>query len=156
MMHQILAVSTASDIALPGVPVGISPVLQYVLGLVGIVISVFLPLVAVWFKQYLAQQNVQSRAGLINGSIVRAAHLADFAMTQQGLTVAEVRQKDSPVMQQAIDYVAQSHPDAIAATPEASNEHIRDAITATLQQIQTTKAATTPPSVILSPVSALR
>jgi hypothetical protein len=148
--------------AVPIVPGSAGPLLAWVLTVAGSMLSIFIPLVAIWFRNYLNVQNVraevqntQSRSQMINGSIERAAQLADADMTAQNLTPPEIG-ANSPIMQKALTYVANSHPGALAATPQATDEHITDAITAELNRIQTNKANSATPTVVLSPVSAVR
>lgn len=143
------------SIVLPVVPVGISPVLQWVMGVTSTMIGIFVPLAVIWIKQYLGVQSDKARSEMINGAITRGAHLADADLTQRHQTAADIT-PDSPIMRRAVDYVANAYPDAIAATDQATDSHISQAITAELNKIQVSKAATTQPSVILAPVSAVR
>jgi hypothetical protein len=147
----------AQDIvlAVPVVPSAVGPVLAWVLTVAGGMISLFVPLVAIWFRQYLGVQNTQARSQMINGSVVRAAALADLDMTRQHLTLDEVGPR-SLVMRDALNYVGRSHPDVIAVTPQASDEHLAKAITAEMHQIAVARGQDAAPTVVLSPVSLVR
>lgn len=147
----------AQDVAMvvPVVPAAVGPVMTWVLTMAGGMISIFVPLVAIWLRNYLGIQNTQARSQMINGSIVRAAHLADANMTAQNVGISEVG-VDSPVIKNAVSYVADAHPDAVAATPQATGEHIAEAIFAELNSIQISKRNNPVPTVVLSPVSAVR
>lgn len=148
--------------AVPAAPGSAGPILTWVMTVAGSMITLFVPLVAVWFRRYLNVQNAhaevstdQSRSQMIDGAIVRAAHIANAEMTANNLTMANV-DINSPTMQRAMTFVADSHPDAIAATPQATDEHIADSITAELSRIQNEKVGSPVPTVVLSPVSAVR
>lgn len=151
-----VVVAQAQDVVMPTVPtVGVSPVLQWLMGILTVVISVCLPVAVAFAKQRWNIQNDQARAGMINTSIVRAAHLADADMTQKNLTINDVG-PNSPIMEKAVAYVSASHPDAISATPQATEAHLAQAVKAEINRIQAAKAENPLPSVVVSPVSALR
>lgn len=142
-------------IVLPVVPVGISPVLTWIFSVTSSLLGVFIPLLVIWIKQYLGVQTIKAHSDMIAGSLTRGALLIDAAMTKQHLTLDQVGPGSAP-MAEALDYVANARPDSIAATPQATDEHLTRALTAEIQQIQNNKTNTTVPSVILSPVSAVR
>lgn len=156
MYAGFCAAGVAQDtIVIPPVPPGLPPLVTWLIGLLASIASVFIPLVAIWFRNYLALQNTQTRAALINGSVTRAAHLADVDMTAQHLTIADAG-VGSPVMDKALGYISDSYPDQIKATGQATDDHLAQSVTAEIQRIQNAKAGSAVPSVILSPVSALR
>lgn len=142
-------------IVLPVVPVGISPVLTWIFGVTSSLLGVFIPLLVIWIKQYLGVQTVKTHSDMIASSLSRGALLIDAAMTKQHLTIDQVG-PGSASMTEALDYVANARPDSINATPQATDEHLAKALTAEIQQIQNNKTNATIPSVILSPVSAVR
>lgn len=155
MLFATWAMAQEPIVVAPVPSAGVSPALQWVMGLASTLVGIFVPLLVIWLKQYLSVQSDKARAEMINSSIVRGAHLADADMTQRHQTAADLT-PDSPIMRQAVAYVGAAYPDAIAATDQATDSHITQAITAELNKIQITKAATTQPSVILAPVSAIR
>lgn len=163
MLHLISS-ATADPllIGIPAVPPGLSPSLNYILELLGLVASVFLPLIAIWFKQYISMQaahvDVQDthvRSQMINGSIVRAAYLADREKQDQSPTETDAHTK-ARVLDQAVRYVKNAYPDAVAETAQATDEHIAQAVTAEMHKIDQAKDDKATPSVVISPVSALR
>lgn len=158
VLFWLLLASWASadePIVLPVVPAGISPTLTWIFGVVSSLLGVFVPLAVLFLRQYLNVQTVKANSEMINSAIVRGAHLADANLTAHHQVPADLT-SDSPIMRQAVEYVAAAYPDAIAATDQATDIHISQAIAAELNKIQVTKAATTQPSVILAPVSAVR
>lgn len=139
-MLVVVVVAQAQDVILPVVPtVGVSPVLQWLMGLATVVISVCLPLVVAFAKQRWSVQNNEARASMINSAIGRAAHQADADMTQNKLFRDDVG-PGSPVITKAVAYVNASHPDAIAATPQATDSHLAQAVQAEISRIQVKKS----------------
>lgn len=124
------AQTTDAPIVLPPVPtVGVSPIVQWLLSVASTVLILVLPTALVFLKQHINTQaaatQVQTdatRSAMINTAVAHSAHtyLDDKA---QGMG-------DYQAARNALIYVRQSHPDAIAATPQATDAHLTDAIRA--------------------------
>jgi hypothetical protein len=156
MAFATAAVAQETMPAMPVVPaVGVSPVLQWLMGIVSVIISVCLPLFVAFAKQRWNVQSDQARAGMISDAVGRAAHLADAEITANHMSPSEVV-IGTPTMDKAMSYVADAYPHAIAATPEATDEHIAKMISAEINKIKLEKTASVAPSVVVSPVSAIR
>jgi hypothetical protein len=149
-----IAAQAQDVITIPVVPSTVAPILAWVMTIAGSIITLFVPLVAIWFKQYLSIQNASATKFMVNSAITHAAHLADLDMTDQHLTINQVAPVDSPTMVKALDYVTQSC--ALSGVADAGDDHTSRAIVAELHHIQLNKATNTVPSVVLSPVSAVR
>lgn len=121
MLNFLLSTAYAQDVVLPPVPTTISPVLQWVMGVAGVVLTVSLPLVAAWVRQYLNLQNVQTRANMINGAVSRAAATS---LHDQKNGVSELNATNT-----ALNYV-QDSPWANAAIVNTgvSDEHLAAAV----------------------------
>jgi hypothetical protein len=142
MLDFIASAYAQQAITLPPVPtIGVSPVLQWFMGVASTILIVGLPLIAGWAKQYFNLQNVQTRANLINGSVMHAAATA-IDDRAQGMP-------ESQVVAKALDYVKSAHPNVVASVPQATDAHLTATINAEVsRQVQ----ANTKPPVIVVPV----
>lgn len=144
----------------PPVPAGLSPFQTWILTILGGLLTTFVPIAFLWARNALAQttqaqvQTTKARADMINGSVVNAAHLVAPDMAAQGLTPAEVS-IGSPLMSKALDYVTASHPEAILATAEASQQHLADQVKAELNKIAPSQPASDVPPLPVRAMSPL-
>jgi hypothetical protein len=167
LMVSMSGVASAQDtIIVPPVPTSATQIQQWVMTVVGGVITVFLPLVALWLRNYLNSQAELQRAvaekRIANEAIVHAAHLADLSMTDQQVTLHEVADDHNesdhgaPILNDAVSYVNRSLALSGMQNPGAADGHTLQAVVAEIHKLQLAKGASAPPSVVVSPVSAVR
>jgi hypothetical protein len=128
--HLILAAAAQAQdaIVLPVVPTeGVSPVVQWLMGVASVVLSISIPIAVAYVRQHLLLRNDATRAGMINTAIERAA----------ASTVSQINTgTPAPTaLAQGVAYVKQSYPDAIAATDQATDEHLAESIQAEVARL---------------------
>ena len=107
------------DLALPVVPViGIDPVVQWLLAVAAAMLPALFSVLLIFLKQKFNADRVDA-----NGVKIAAA-------AQRGAVFGRLHAGDDPnaAILAGLDYVKASVPDAIKATPQATDRHLADMI----------------------------
>lgn len=120
-----IASALAQDVVLPTPPViGIDPVLQWVMGVASVLIPGLFSVLLVFLKQKFNADKVTSDGDKIVGAAQRGAVLgAQTGATQQAAIAIGVQ------------YIKTAVPDAVAATPQATDAHLSSIVKAVLPPV---------------------
>lgn len=159
MLFHISAALAQTATAAPPPP-GVSPIFEWLWTIFGGLLLTAVSAASLWFKNYVASQqqraevaNEQARSEMIAVTVDNAAHRAIGRLQASGEDIAKVAWPYSPVLQEAVNYVCVSRPEAIAATSQADEEHLAKFILASMHRILNQQTVAAPKATAVLPPS---
>ncbi len=148
-----IAQAMAQDMVLPVVPVvGIDPIVQWLMGMASVVVAGLFPLLVLFLKQKFNNDKADADRAKIDSDGAKIA-----AAAQNGAALgAKIASTQQDAITVGVNYIKAGVPDAVAATPQATDEHLANMVSANLGPvvIRTASGQFARDTAVITPVKA--